>query len=69
MLRGKKDEINEIKTYYEKVPCGFAHIYLRLLNPLLVGAPSYKSGAQTVNSRGACWAESREQRAVNYNTC
>ena len=49
---GKKDEMNEIKNYYKR-GYGFAHIYLRLKNPLLYGAPSYKSGVQKVNSRGA----------------
>ena len=41
----------KLKTTIKKC-YGFAHIYLRLLNPLLYGAPSYKSGVRKVNSRG-----------------
>ena len=42
----------KLKTTIKKC-YGFAHVYLRLLNPLLYGAPSYKSGVRKVNSRGA----------------
>ena len=35
MLSKKKDEMNEIKNYIKKCD-GFAHIYLRLFNPLRI---------------------------------
>ena len=50
---GKKDKMKEIKTYYKKVLWVCAYLSSLKTTPLLYGAPSYKSGVQKVNLRGA----------------